>query len=55
MDWVGGRGGVLKVCIGGSLRFASVEVDVIVGGETWISDGLCDGVILEVMVGCVDR
>ena len=54
MDGVGGRGGVAKVCIGGALRLASVGVDVIVGGGNWISDGLRDGVVPQVMVGCVD-
>ena len=48
------RGGVAKVWIGGALRFANVRVDVLVGGAIWISGGLCDGVVPEVMVGCLD-
>ena len=47
-------GVVEKVCIGGALRFASVGVDVIVGGSNWISDELRDGVVPQVMVGCLD-
>ena len=54
MDAVGGGGGVSKVWIGGALRFANVEVDVFVGGAFWVSGGLHDGVVPEVMVGCVD-
>ena len=34
--------------------FANVKVDVIVGGAFWSSVGLHDGVVTEVMVGCLD-
>ena len=39
VDAVGGGVGVAKVWIGGSF---------------WISGGLCDGVVAEVMVGSLD-
>ena len=43
------------MCIGGELRFISVGVDVIVGGEDWNNDGLRDRVVPKAMVGCVDQ